>query len=100
MKKVRKSNLNLLNLTKINEIETSMKYHYVEIMSQMDLLKKSDSQDKLRQKYRKETSEVIQQAIHKHQNPNNCQRLLLCEGKMNSKKVQICGWGCMIHQKE
>ena len=33
------------------------------------------------------------------QNPLDCNeaKLLICQGRLNSRGTQNCGWGCMIH---
>ena len=97
LKSLKKTKLEFFNSKKIKEIETSMNLHYIELMSLMDELKSSDSHNSLRKLISVHTSKAVQNAIDKSQNTDKCNRILLCEGKYNSRKTPICGWGCMMH---
>ena len=37
--------------------------------------------------------------MNKLQNPADCNeaKLLICQGRLNSRGTQNCGWGCMTH---
>ena len=98
IEKVRKSDMKLLNSSKLQNIENSMKYHYIELMALTDFLRQSDSHDQhSRQKLKIKVDNAMQKTLDVHQNPKKCDRILICEGKTNSKNLPVCGWGCMIH---
>ena len=98
IEKVRKSDMKLLNSSKLQSIENSMKYHYIELMALTDFLRQSDSHDQhSRQKLKIKINNAMQKTLDVHQNPKKCDRILICEGKTNSKNLPVCGWGCMIH---
>ncbi len=73
--------------------------NYILLSSLMDNLRQADGLNLQRMTDLGKISRDIQGNIAKFQNPHECHKApaLWCHGKLNSRKTQNCGWGCMIH---
>ena len=99
LSKIRKSSINFVHSEKLDKVEKIVRNHYIETSALLDDIKTKDGLQNKRIETLKKLTQEVYENIETLQNPKNCQNVdtLICQGRMNSRNTQICGWGCMIH---
>lgn len=95
LERLKKSNHNI----DLTNIEDCIHSNYLETSALIDQFRTFDGLESQRNQALKSVQDEIQEKLKALQNPVNCKQasVLICEGKVNSRQTQSCGWGCMVH---